>query len=43
MNRISYSQLSMYSQCPLHWKLRYVDEILPYPKEIDEKDISHNE
>ena len=27
MNRISYSQLSMYSLCPLHWKLRYVDEI----------------
>tara|TARA_Y100000593_G_scaffold95015_1_gene198308 strand:- start:48369 stop:49229 length:861 start_codon:yes stop_codon:yes gene_type:complete len=27
MNKISYSQLSMYSQCPMHWKLRYVDEI----------------
>jgi len=25
MNRISYSQLSMYSDCPLRWKLNYID------------------
>ena len=23
--RISYSQLSMFSECPLRWKLNYVD------------------
>ena len=27
MNRISYSQVSMYSECPLHWKLNYVDKL----------------
>ena len=27
MNRISYSQLSMYSDCPLRWKLNYVDKL----------------
>jgi len=27
MSRISYSQISMYSECPLHWKLNYVDKI----------------
>ena len=27
MNRISYSQISMYSECPLHWKLNYVDKL----------------
>ena len=27
MGRISYSQVSMYSECPLHWKLNYVDEL----------------
>jgi len=27
MNRISYSQYSMWSQCPFRWKLRYVDKI----------------
>ena len=27
MNRISYSQVSLYDQCPHHWKLRYVDKI----------------
>ena len=27
MNKISYSQLSLYDQCPQHWKLRYVDKI----------------
>ncbi len=27
MNRISYSQLSMYNDCPLRWKLNYVDDL----------------
>ena len=27
MSRISYSQVSMYSECPLHWKLNYVDKL----------------
>jgi len=27
MNRISYSQLSMYNECPLRWKLNYVDDL----------------
>ena len=27
MGRISYSQLSMYSDCPLRWKLNYVDKL----------------
>ena len=27
MNRISYSQLSMYGDCPLRWKLNYVDDL----------------
>ena len=27
MNRISYSQISMYSDCPLRWKLNYVDRL----------------
>jgi hypothetical protein len=27
MNRISYSQISMYSDCPFRWKLNYVDKI----------------
>ena len=27
MARISYSQVSMYSECPLHWKLNYVDRL----------------
>jgi hypothetical protein len=27
MGRISYSQVSMYSECPLHWKLNYVDKL----------------
>ena len=26
-NRISYSQFSMWSQCPLRWKLNYVDKL----------------
>jgi len=27
MSRISYSQISMYNDCPLRWKLNYVDEL----------------
>ena len=27
MKKISYSQLSLYNECPYHWKLRYVDKI----------------
>ena len=27
MGRISYSQLSMFSECPLHWKLKYIDDL----------------
>ena len=27
MGRISYSQLSMYNDCPLRWKLNYVDKL----------------
>ena len=27
MGRISYSQISMYSDCPLRWKLNYVDRL----------------
>ena len=27
MSRISYSQLSMYGDCPLRWKLNYVDKL----------------
>ena len=27
MSRISYSQLSMYSDCPLRWKLNYVEKL----------------
>ena len=27
MNKISYSQISLYNECPQHWKLRYVDKI----------------
>jgi len=26
-SRISYSQISLYNDCPLHWKLRYVDKL----------------
>ena len=28
MNRISYSQLSMFGDCPLRWKLNYVDKVV---------------
>ena len=27
MNKISYSQLSMFSECPERWKLNYVDDL----------------
>ena len=27
MGRISYSQLSMFSECPLRWKLNYIDDV----------------
>jgi len=27
MNKISYSQLSMFSECPLRWKLNYIDDL----------------
>ena len=27
MGRISYSQLSMFSECPKHWKLKYIDDL----------------
>ena len=27
MNKISYSQLSMFSECPKRWKLNYVDDL----------------
>ena len=27
MNRISYSQLSMFSECPKRWKLNYIDKL----------------
>ena len=27
MNKISYSQISLFNECPQHWKLRYVDKI----------------
>ena len=27
MKKISYSQLSLYNECPYHWKLRYIDKI----------------
>ena len=27
MSRISYSQLSMFSECPLRWKLNYIDDL----------------
>ena len=27
MNKISYSQLSMYGDCPLRWKLNYIDDL----------------
>ena len=34
MGRISYSQLSMYSDCPLRWKLNYVDKVSMFEHNI---------
>tara|TARA_R110000824_G_scaffold19141_9_gene74636 strand:+ start:689 stop:1543 length:855 start_codon:yes stop_codon:yes gene_type:complete len=34
MGRISYSQLSMYNDCPLRWKLNYVDELRIFESNI---------
>ena len=34
MSRISYSQISMYSECPLHWKLNYVDKLKMFEHNI---------
>ena len=34
MNRISYSQFSMYSQCPYRWKLNYIDKLGTYTSNI---------
>ena len=34
MGRISYSQISMYSECPLHWKLNYVDKLKMFEHNI---------
>ena len=34
MNRISYSQLSMYGDCPLRWKLNYVDDLRIFESNI---------
>jgi len=33
-NRISYSQISMYNDCPLRWKLNYVDELRIFESNI---------
>ena len=34
MSRISYSQISMYNDCPLHWKLKYVDKLVMFEHNI---------
>jgi len=34
MNKISYSQLSMYGDCPLRWKLNYVDNLRIFESNI---------
>ena len=34
MSRISYSQLSMYGDCPLRWKLNYVDKLRVFESNI---------
>ena len=34
MNKISYSQLSMYGDCPLRWKLNYVDKVSLFESNI---------
>ena len=33
-NKISYSQISMYGDCPLRWKLNYVDELRIFESNI---------
>ena len=34
MNRISYSQISMYNECPMRWKLNYVDDLRIFESNI---------
>ena len=34
MNKISYSQLSMFSECPKRWKLNYVDKLRVFESNI---------
>ena len=34
MNRISYSQISMYSECPYRWKLNYIDKLRIFESNI---------
>jgi len=34
MSRISYSQISMYNDCPLRWKLKYVDKLVMFESNI---------
>ena len=34
MSKISYSQISMYNDCPLHWKLKYVDKLIMFEHNI---------
>ena len=34
MGRISYSQLSMYGDCPLKWKLNYIDRLSIFESNI---------
>ena len=34
MSKISYSQLSMYNECPLRWKLNYVDKLRIFESSI---------
>ena len=34
MSKISYSQISMYNDCPLRWKLNYVDELRIFESNI---------
>ena len=34
MGRISYSQLSMFSECPQRWKLNYIDKLRVFETNI---------
>ena len=34
MNKISYSQISMYNDCPLKWKLNYIDKLSIFESNI---------